>query len=257
MNIDPLAESFYDDSPFTYALNNPVYFIDPTGMSSEPNDVEETDCSVKGSCVQLAEVVVTAKSNRSDFFGYNFGSTNLRNNSNALHRAIYTTPATKDIDNSINEVVKMANPAFAAVLIADDLSKGKEVEKEEYLAVIPAFRIFKVTKYGTIIQKTIPVVQKSLTKAGNIIGKGGYTAAGRALMKHSSRIDSKFPKAIGSREAINSQGEAVLQGIISHPNVEKVIRHHAKFGEIMELRVPGGQGVRFTSDAKKLIGFLE
>ncbi|WP_440067975.1 DUF6443 domain-containing protein [Tenacibaculum discolor] len=32
MNLDPLAEFLMSHSPYTYALNNPIYYTDPTGM---------------------------------------------------------------------------------------------------------------------------------------------------------------------------------------------------------------------------------
>ena len=43
MNVDPLAEKFFDRSPYEYAFSNPLRYIDPTGMSGEDIIFRGTD----------------------------------------------------------------------------------------------------------------------------------------------------------------------------------------------------------------------
>jgi uncharacterized protein RhaS with RHS repeats len=47
MNIDPLASKYLSYRPYTYAMNNPVYFIDIDGMRSErPLDEQGEDSMI-------------------------------------------------------------------------------------------------------------------------------------------------------------------------------------------------------------------
>lgn len=84
-----------------------------------------------------------------------------------------------------------------------------------------------------------------------------HKPSGRALQKHGSRPGSMFPKATGNASSINSQGATVLKGILKNPNATSVVRHHARFGWVLEYKLPNGSGARFSKDGKTFIGFIE
>ncbi|CAL2083221.1 RHS repeat-associated core domain-containing protein [Tenacibaculum sp. 190524A05c] len=105
--------------------------------------------------------------------------------------------------------------------------------------------------------KAFSVIDDVLIEAAQVPSKGGLTAVGRALQKHGSRAGSKFPRPRGNQAQMNSLGLEVLQEILTDSNALRQVRHHGRFGEILEVIGSNGRGVRFSSDGKLFIGFLE
>ncbi|WP_340067362.1 RHS repeat-associated core domain-containing protein [Ascidiimonas aurantiaca] len=98
---------------------------------------------------------------------------------------------------------------------------------------------------------------KNLLKVATLLDKGGLTKIGRALQKHGSRAGSKFPKVTGNQASINAQGEQILSNILNNPASTTTTRHHARFGDILEVMAPNGQGARFSADGETFIGLIE
>ncbi len=96
-----------------------------------------------------------------------------------------------------------------------------------------------------------------LLKAGQQMDKNGLTKAGRAIQKHGDRVGSKFPQVKGSAKLKNEQGQKILDNIVSNPKSSYTYKNHDTLGKILDIRAPNGQGARFSSDGKKLIGLLD
>lgn len=133
-----------------------------------------------------------------------------------------------------------------------------QVETEECYYVTSEHILSHNTNPCAGARKFSGVSSDELVAAGNQADKGGLTKVGRALQKHGSRSGSSFPAAKGNVAAINGQGEAALKSILNSPDAASAIKHHAKLQtEVLEVRLPNGQGARFSSDGKTFIGFLE
>jgi hypothetical protein len=105
------------------------------------------------------------------------------------------------------------------------------------------------------VQDGAPQLTNDQLAAGaSLPDRGGLTLAGRALQKHGNRPGSAFQRAQGNAAAINAAAQAVVDEILN--TGIRAARHHARFGEIIEVHAPDGRGLRFDSTGK-LIGFLE
>lgn len=95
-----------------------------------------------------------------------------------------------------------------------------------------------------------------LSSAAMAADRGGLTKAGRELAKHGGRDGSAFPKVGGRPADKNRAGQQIVDDILSNPGSRFNARHHARFGDVIEVRAPDGRGVRYSSN-RDFLGFLE
>lgn len=90
-----------------------------------------------------------------------------------------------------------------------------------------------------------------LSRAAAQLDRNGLTFAGRALQKHGDRPGSAFPRATGTSAQKNTQGQQVVDGILTNPDSRVIVR-----GDRIDIYAPDGLGVRFYPDGN-FKGLLE
>lgn len=95
-----------------------------------------------------------------------------------------------------------------------------------------------------------------LSKSADTYDRGGLTKAGRALQKHGDRLGSSFFQVKGNPTDINVQAIDIVNNILNNPDSRVIQRHHPRFGDIVDIKSPDGQGIRYDA-YDNFIGFLE
>src|SRR5690606_20356938 len=71
--VDPMASKYFSHSPYAYTLNNPVYFIDPTGMQVKTGDPEDDDEPLAPVVLETAVITKKVKKKETSKWWASFG----------------------------------------------------------------------------------------------------------------------------------------------------------------------------------------
>ncbi|MBQ0738836.1 hypothetical protein J9332_31420, partial [Aquimarina celericrescens] len=267
--IDPLADhpNQFDKSPYMFAWGNPVMYGDPTGLCPDcpdaadykPGDTYDVNGTTyvvdndgqwarEGGVLDTVVIGGDTSTEEADSSGSTEGTT-----------TVYIGRA-----SSIGNL-RGWNKFSAEAQVNMPWLFGRRTSDDGRFFVDPAGNPTGVAPMGAPVNlpfgpgggKNLINGLDDLIKAATKADKGALTKVGRALQKHGSRPNSVFPKATGNPASMNVQGEAVLRNILTNPSATTTVRNHARFGDILEVKVPGGGGARFSADGNNFIGFIE
>jgi RHS repeat-associated protein len=107
MVIDPLGGKYYSHSPYTYALNNPITFIDPNGMEVINGHQADLD-EAKKKAAEAKEKAATAKENGASKKEMKA----LNKEARQANRALNETQSLYNTAQAAIDLVKEVDPKF-------------------------------------------------------------------------------------------------------------------------------------------------
>ena len=107
--MDPLVEKYYSTSPYAYCLNNPVKYIDPTGMLASPiydeygNLLGTDDKGLQGSAIVMRKEYFKQGMSHADALKSNLGSDGLIDDNAKMNfqQSYNSLPSRPDYDGKL------------------------------------------------------------------------------------------------------------------------------------------------------------
>ncbi|OCB71797.1 RHS repeat domain-containing protein [Flavobacterium crassostreae] len=193
LNVDPLAEKFYNNSPYIYVSQNPINLIDPTGMGEESVGSDPPKKSWAGRAVETVK----------NWFG---GSSS--NNSATKTKTTVTAGPIND-DPSFFKQFLLATPVLGATINSSDkMGEGNYAgaAADFGVGVLDLFTLGAANKYKVGSEVVIGSAEKAMANEGvTVIGEGMARVEAVASKIPGSKILNTMPKFTGTADQVTSQ----------------------------------------------------
>ncbi len=130
-SVDPLAEKYYPYSPYTYCENDPIKYIDPTGMESE--DLENNNSNERKETVYSAPIEKPLETVHPEFYlitAWRLGANMLSLASDMTKDGLSLAISAKEkISNSISSIWNKIKPETSEKRSFDEILQNSNFDK--------------------------------------------------------------------------------------------------------------------------------